>query len=386
MAAVGHMAMNHRQVNKIILFAGSTALTAPVYVYEWLRDSGFGSRLADGGNTTTLNAYDALAANSAGNLLGVASSNSPYIHMFAISKDGIGTKFSNPGTLPTGNGRHITFTPNSNTIAIGHSTSPFVSAYPASTSGFGTKIANPTTLPASSGQGVSWTPNGAEVMIVGSAVPRLAVYNWTGGFGTRQANSYGEYSFTGYGGPWSSDGTKFVFTSGLNGYGPFVADHTPGNGISGFSAAATQIGGAGWGIRINYSEDAIVMGQSGTPYMAAYQWSKSTGLGTKYADPATLLTNYATTLCFTPSGTDVVGSVTMNPPGVAAYKWTNAAGFGTKYSNPASTTGANTRGAALQPFYQQESKCHFLQLATHNSATPLQNLLFTGNKKYLPTI
>ena len=41
-------------------------------------------------------------------------------------------------------------------IAVAHDTTPFVSAYPWSGSGFGTKFANPGTLPTDNGFGVAF--------------------------------------------------------------------------------------------------------------------------------------------------------------------------------------------------------------------------------------
>ena len=354
MAAVSHMTMGHRQINKILLFAGATLTTAPVFVYEWLPDSGFGTRLSDGANTTGQNGIDTMASTSDGNFLGAASGSSPFIHLFSISGAGIGTKFSNPSSLPQGAGRQVNFTPKGDTIGLGHQTSPYISAYPVSSSGFGTRYANPSTLINATSSAAAWTPAGNEIVVSMGNAPRYSIYNWSStGFGTRQTNSYSESSFAPYAALWSSDGSKMISTTGTAGlYGPVILTHSVGNGFSSLGTAASQISGGGYGSRMNLKENAVVIGHSTTPYMSAYQWSNSSGFGTKYANPATLLTNYASTLCFTPSGTDVVGAVTMNPPGVAAYKWTDGGGFGTKYSNPASTTGQNTRGAVLQPFYQ----------------------------------
>lgn len=355
MAAAGHMAMNHRPVSKILLFAGSTATTAPVYVYEWLPDVGFGTKLANGPNTTAISGYDTMTTNSAGDRLGVASGNSPRVHVFAISRDGVGTKFSDPATLPTGLGRNVNFSPSGDAVILGHGTSPYISAYPLTAGGFGTKYANPATLPTTTGAGAAWTPAGTELAVVQGNVPRFSAYYWSSstGFGTRQTNSYSELSIAPYSGTWSSDGSKFISGGSQSGnYGPLVASHTYGAGFSSLSLAASQIPGTVYATRINKAETAIVLGHSTTPFMSAYQWSNSAGVGTRYANPTSLVTNYSTAMCFSPSGTDVVGAITVSTIGVAAYKWTDAGGFGTKYNDPATGTGANTRGAALQPFYQ----------------------------------
>jgi uncharacterized protein (DUF2062 family) len=58
--------------------------------------------------------------------------------------------------LPAGIGRGVAFSPAGTEIAIAHEITPFVSAYPWSASGFGTKFTNPGTLPTGIGLGVAF--------------------------------------------------------------------------------------------------------------------------------------------------------------------------------------------------------------------------------------
>jgi DNA-binding beta-propeller fold protein YncE len=63
-----------------------------------------------------------------------------------------------PATVPTGNdGYGVAFSPDGADIALTHATSPYISAYPWS-SGFGTKYANPATLPTNNGRDVAFSP------------------------------------------------------------------------------------------------------------------------------------------------------------------------------------------------------------------------------------
>jgi hypothetical protein len=85
----------------------------------------------------------------------------PYISAYPWTPGtGFGTKYANPGTLPTGDGRGVAFCGNSD-IAVAYSSSPYISAYPWTPwTGFGTKYANPGTLPTGTGSGVAFLRGG----------------------------------------------------------------------------------------------------------------------------------------------------------------------------------------------------------------------------------
>ena len=89
--------------------------------------------------------------------IAVGNNTSPNITAYPWSSSGFGTKFTNPGTLPAGNGNGVAFSLASTEIAVAHNTTPFITAYPWRSSGFGTKFANPTTLPALNGFGVAFS-------------------------------------------------------------------------------------------------------------------------------------------------------------------------------------------------------------------------------------
>ena len=90
--------------------------------------------------------------------LAVAHSTSNYITAYPwTSGTGFGTKYSDPSTLPAGDGGGVAFSPDGADLAVAHSTSPYISVYPWS-SGFGTKYSDPSTLPTSNGYGVAFSP------------------------------------------------------------------------------------------------------------------------------------------------------------------------------------------------------------------------------------
>ena len=87
--------------------------------------------------------------------IAVAHTTSPFITSYPWSGSGFGTKYTDPATLPTGNGNGVAFSPSGGDIAVAHLTTPFVTAYPWS-AGFGAKYTDPATLPTGQGNGVAF--------------------------------------------------------------------------------------------------------------------------------------------------------------------------------------------------------------------------------------
>lgn len=113
-------------------------------------------------------------------------------------------------------------------------------------------------------------------------------------------------------------------------------------------------GGAGGVAGSSY----VAVGHSTTPFISAYDWSDTTGFGSKYSNPATLPTAAVYGTSFNPSNTAI--SVAMDAsPWVSIYPW-SASGFGTKYANPATlptATGITTTwsGSGNDVFYATQA-------------------------------
>ena len=91
---------------------------------------------------------------------------------------------------------------------------------------------------------------------------------------------------------------------------------------------------------------AIAVAHDSSPNISAYPWSGS-GFGTKYADPATLLTSSGTGVAFSPDGSAIAAGH-ISSPFIAAYPWSGS-GFGTKYTNPATLPTGLGFGVAFSP-------------------------------------
>ena len=107
--------------------------------------------------------------------------NTPYT--FTIQVDNVS------GTISSASAASNSITTTSpNSIAVAHTTTPFVSAYPWFSGGLGTKYANPATTPTSDGRGVAFRPQGDAIAVAHPTAPRISAYPWSSGFGTKYAD------------------------------------------------------------------------------------------------------------------------------------------------------------------------------------------------------
>lgn len=237
--------------------------------------------------------------------IAVAHVTSPFVSAYPWDRGegfGLGVKYTNPATLPGGDGYSIAFSPSGNSVAVGHQFSPYITAYPWSAAGFGVKYTNPATLPGTFGWGVAFSPTSDAIAVAHATTPFISVYPWNSstGFGTKYAN-------------------------------PATLPAAQGKGV-----AFSPVG------------DAIAVAHDTTPFVSAYPWSSSTGFGTKYTNPATLPTGNGLSVAFHPAGNAiVVGHVTS--PYASAYPWSGSTGFGTKYSDPFSSITFDCTGVAFSP-------------------------------------
>lgn len=186
-----------------------------------------------------------------------------------------------------------------NYVICSSSTSPNIHGYAFSASGWGSKYANPATPSQTiTGVSVSTSPDNATVYLnYGQA------WAWTVASGF---------------------GTKYTSVSSPN---------------LGFGRGAKRIGS-----NVFFSGD-------GTPFIAAYPWSNSTGFGTAYSNPGTLPTNASASAYNNLGGTSTaVAVISGQSPFANVYAW-SVSGFGTRYSAPSGISGTGTRGVHLNDQY-----------------------------------
>ena len=290
-----------RQHGRGVAFAANAEVavahipTQNAYAWPWTHSSGYTNPGYNAGDSSDRGTDCACCGNSS---FGYSTEDSG-MRIFPWTRyTGIGVRYADPATMPTGASWAIAFCFNSD-VAIAHSTSPFVSAYPWTPgTGFGVKYANPATLPGGNGRGVAFC-GGRDIAVGHVTSPFVSTYPWTPGtgFGVKYANP------------------------------------------------ATLPGGDSGKITFCGNTD-LAVAHVDSPYITAYPWTPSTGFGVKYANPAHLPAGDGQDVAF--CGNTDIAVAHFNVPGITAYPWTPSTGFGVKYIDPAPLPDFEGRGVAFK--------------------------------------
>jgi hypothetical protein len=160
------------------------------------------------------------------------------------------------------------------------------------------------------------------------------VYRWssTTGWGTRYAGP-ASGAVNGFSSIWSNDGTVFFCSTSA---APYL--HAWEWSSSGFGAKYGGTSGATIAPSIDAvspSTGAVATNQFRTsPFVKVFRFSKSTGWGTAYANPAILPFDFAGKSQFSVDGNAIIVCGANASPYVRAYAWSDATGWGTAFANP----------------------------------------------------
>lgn len=338
-----------------VMFATNFTGAANITVYEFNSASGFGSTLSNTGTHTPSTALS-IALNGNSTAVGIAANGSPYQGVWPYSTSGFGTKYSNPATaLPTGAARGITWNSSSGSIVFGCAATPWVQGYAWSNStGFGSKYANPGTALTSNGNRVTFTISQSYLILPSNTSPYGYAYAWSPGFGTRTSMPLGSPS-------WATSTQSIEFNP--------AGDSTAAAGSTSvifrlnqwsdgskwgtaFSAPSLPTGmTVGNGTRFSPDGACVALAQTSSnvslysDYVSVWPFNSSSGLGTRYAYPATSMGQAATAVRWTPDGNAIMASDSSGATdtGPGAWAWSNSSGFGTKFSAPAATVNIGLR-------------------------------------------
>ena len=334
-------------------FLAATNITNGLSVWPWDENYPTGFGTVFGSPASALVNYSTGSYtprfNSNGSALLCATQGSPYVQGYQFSSSGLGTKYSNPATLPSvstglsfGNDSEVfvsgssgqfmwsypfssssgfgaryfaassqsarSVIANSTSVFFSTVTSPFIVMYPRTNPGFGTKFANPGVLPgapstAAASRGSSIGLSSTDVIVSQATTPFYSVYPWTavGGFGTK-------YTTPSLGAP----------TSGLS-----VAFNKTGTAVA-------------------------VGGSAGTPsaYFRVAPWTTGTGPGTAYSNPSSLP---ASNICSIVFDTASIAVTMQSTNYLSAWQFDTTTGFGNKYSDSVGGYGGYSVGLGQIP-------------------------------------
>jgi hypothetical protein len=180
------------------------------------------------------------------------------------------------------------------------------------------------------GNVTSATPSGYVAVSI-EAKPYLHVYRWHDGFGRRYSDPASLLpEGVGRSVRWSRSGNDIAVTQ--TSPGSTVAIYSWDN-LNGFGAKHTSFFISGLiDVEFNPGDTVVALSSVNTPYVHAYPFTSGVGVGTKYANPATL-TEIGLGIHWSPSGNAISLSNNFYTPFISVLAWSN--GFGTKYANPA---------------------------------------------------
>lgn len=185
-----------------------------------------------------------------------------------------------------------------------------------------------------------------SVAITHETTPHLRIYQWSAsGFGS-YFTPPGAPGNTCYGAAFNPAGNVLAVTNVSNPY-IYAYPWSPSTGLgTKFGDPSTTPSGWGYDVAFHPAGNVIALSHDISPFISAYRWS-STGFGTKFSNPATLPTGTGVGINFNPAG-DTVALAHVNSPFVTAYRWSST-GFGTKFANPGTLPTGMGGGVAFNP-------------------------------------
>ena len=87
----------------------------------------------------------------------------------------VGTKLSDPSTLPAGDGYGVAFDPTGTYLAVAHVDSPYITIYKRNGDTF-TKLSDPSALPTGTGYVVAFDPTGTYLAVAHYSSPYITIY------------------------------------------------------------------------------------------------------------------------------------------------------------------------------------------------------------------
>jgi len=269
------------------------------------------------------------------------------------STAGAGPKYSDPSTLTTGatNIAFNTFQAIANSLFVGSFNSPFINGYTWTGDGvgFGSKFANPSTLPGNTVRDLDINTAGNCLAVTfNTTVPFINVYSinasgfsnlFTNGVGTSGINSITSVGF-------NTIDTLIAVGGYTTGFASLIYVYNWSNSTgygSKYANPSSLPGDAPRSIVFNNSNNAIFIGRDNANGLEAYAWSG--GFGTKYASPASNPTGDVKQVSWDNTNSRIAAAQ-QSSPYINVYAWSGS-GFGTKLADPTTLPSAAALGLSF---------------------------------------
>lgn len=176
-----------------------------------------------------------------------------------------------PGTLPTGSGMALAWSPDGSYLAVGHATTPFVTIYQRTGDTFA-KCADPATLPTGQVNGVSWSPDGLKLTCAHATSPFISTYsrpNSSSATFTKIADPASLPTGTGNACAYNSVGDKLAIAHVIT---PFVTIYSVSGSTFTKDTAPVDLP-TGTGKSVSWTPDCqyLTVGHVTSPYMTTYK-------------------------------------------------------------------------------------------------------------------
>ena len=214
-------------------------------------------------------------------------------------------KQANPGTLPTGDGHGVSYSPDSVYMAVGHTSAPFITIYKRIGALY-SKLANPGFVPSSNAEGTAFSSDGVYMAVAHDTTPFVTIYKRAADVFTKLTNPTTLPGGTGHDVAFSEDTTYLAVanTSGV----PLVIYKRAGDVFTKLADPATLPTGNGFSVAFSADGTYLAVGSTGATNLSIYK--RAGDVFTRLADPAVLPNGNVLGVSFTPDGNYLVATGT----------------------------------------------------------------------------
>ena len=300
--------------------------------YQWTNSGGFGTKYADAATALSV-APASMQPTTANDAVVFVTTASPFLYAYEFDFDTGWGAVESPSTIPNGTGpdsllRH----PEADEFIMNTSTEYYITKYNTS-SNF--TFVESGLVPQTNCTSLGMIPSGNVVAFGASISPRLTAKEYTLGSGLGVSYSDPAVDLVDQVNriSWSPDSS---FISVTHRDSPFFSTYDWSNGFGTKYNPTAPAGTTQQCYGSIATNSAVIHGYHSSPFIFAYPFTAGSGYGAAFSNPSVLPANDVRGLCFNQDYSVLfVGAQTSTTAEtLTAYEWSDSTGFGTKYANP----------------------------------------------------